>query len=99
MQSPMTNIGTNMACEKAWAGWPCDAEAEKLRGAVVDAPDDASRKLALEACTAPGRNAALSRARPVRPALCQARQCLGRAGAPVMLFWNIEKNIERRGDL
>ncbi|TBR15853.1 MAG: hypothetical protein EPO57_10390, partial [Chitinophagaceae bacterium] len=28
MQSPLTNIGTNMACERAWAGWPCDAEAE-----------------------------------------------------------------------
>jgi peptide/nickel transport system substrate-binding protein len=53
MQSPMTNIGTNMACEKAWAGWPCDAEAERLRGAVVDAPDDASRKLAQsKSCTA-----------------------------------------------
>ena len=25
MQSPMTNIGTNMGCARGWVGWRCDA--------------------------------------------------------------------------
>lgn len=93
MQSPLTNIGTNMACGKAWAGWPCDAEAEKLRGAVVDAPDDASRKLAMEAL-----HRRLAEMQPYR-VLGQFDQPYARRAnvsgvlkAPVMLFWNIEKN-------
>jgi peptide/nickel transport system substrate-binding protein len=92
MQSPMTNIGTNMACEKAWAGWPCDAEAERLRGAVVDAPDDASRKRAVEAL-----HRRLAEMQPYR-VLGQFDQPYARRvnvsgvlAAPVMLFWNVEK--------
>jgi len=92
MQSPLTNIGTNMACERAWSGWPCDAEAEKLRGAVVDAPDEASRKLAVEVL-----HKRLAEMQPYR-VLGQFDQPYARRtnissvlAAPVMLFWNIEK--------
>lgn len=92
MQSPLTNIGTNMACERAWAGWPCDAEAEKLRGAVVDAPDDAARLAAVEAL-----HRRLAEMQPYR-VLGQFDQPYARRdtisgvlAAPVMLFWNIEK--------
>lgn len=92
MQSPLTNIGTNMACERAWSGWPCDAEAETLRGAVVDAPDDASGKLAVEML-----HKRLAEMQPYR-VLGQFDQPYARrtnvAGvlqAPVMLFWNVEK--------
>jgi peptide/nickel transport system substrate-binding protein len=93
MQSPMTNIGTNMACEKAWAGWPCDAEAERLRGAVVDAPDDASRKLAIEIL-----HRRLAEVQPYRvlgqfdQPYARRANVTGVLSAPVMLFWNIEKN-------
>ncbi|POR46269.1 ABC transporter substrate-binding protein [Bosea psychrotolerans] len=93
MQSPMTNIGTNMACEKAWAGWPCDAEAERLRGAVVDAPDDASRKLAIEIL-----HRRLAEVQPYRvlgqfdQPYARRSNVTGVLNAPVMLFWNIEKN-------
>ncbi len=92
MQSPMTNIGTNMACERAWAGWPCDAEAERLRGAVVDATDDAARKNAVEAL-----HRRLAEMQPYR-VLGQFDQPYARRAnisavltAPVMLFWNVEK--------
>ncbi|QCI69171.1 ABC transporter substrate-binding protein [Phreatobacter stygius] len=92
MQSPMTNIGTNMACERAWAGWPCDAEAERLRGAVVDATDDTQRKNAVEAL-----HRRLAEMQPYR-VLGQFDQpyahrttISGVLIAPVMLFWNIEK--------
>lgn len=92
MQSPMTNIGTNMACEKAWAGWPCDAEAEKLRGAVVDAPDDAARKAAVEAL-----HRRLAEMQPYRvlgqfdQPYARRANVSGILAAPVMLFWNVEK--------
>jgi peptide/nickel transport system substrate-binding protein len=93
MQSPLTNIGTNMACEKAWSGWPCDAEAEKLRGAFVDAADEASRKLALEAL-----HKRLAEVQPYRvlgqydQPYAKRANISGVLAAPVMLFWNIEKN-------
>lgn len=92
MQSPLTNIGTNMACERAWAGWPCDAEAERLRSAVVDAADDVARKSAVEAL-----HLRLAEMQPYR-VLGQFDQPYARRetvngilAAPVMLFWNIEK--------
>lgn len=93
MQSPLTNIGTNMACEKAWAGWPCDAEAERLRGAVVDAPNDTARMAATEAL-----HRRLAEMQPYR-VLGQFDQPYARRdnirgvlAAPVMVFWNVEKN-------
>jgi len=92
MQSPLTNIGTNMACQRAWAGWPCDAEAEKLRGAFVDAPDDASRKIALEAL-----HKRLAEVQPYRvlgqfdQPYARRANVSGVLAAPVMLFWNVEK--------
>jgi len=92
MQSPITNIGTNMACDRAWSGWPCDAEAEKLRNAVVEAVDDESRRAATEAL-----HRRLAEVQPYR-VLGQYTQPYARRAnisgvlnAPVMVFWNIEK--------
>ena len=49
MFSPLTNFGVSMACGgKSWFGWPCDEESEKLQGAYLRAPDEASRRVALE---------------------------------------------------
>lgn len=93
MQSPMTNIGTNSACARAWVGWPCDEEAERLRAAVLDAPDDAGRRAATEAL-----HRRLAVTQPYR-VLGQFDQPYARRAnvsavlnAPVMVFWNVEKN-------
>jgi peptide/nickel transport system substrate-binding protein len=93
MQSPITNIGTNMGCDRGWAGWPCDEQAERLRAAVVDAPDDAARRAATEAL-----HRRLAEMQPYR-VLGQFDQPYARRSnisgvldAPVMLFWNVEKN-------
>lgn len=49
MFSPLTNFGVGMACGgKSWFGWPCDEETEKLHVAYARAPDEASRRAALE---------------------------------------------------
>ncbi|MFC7738853.1 ABC transporter substrate-binding protein [Roseomonas sp. GCM10028921] len=92
MQSPLTNIGTNMGCDRAWAGWPCDAEAERLRGAVVEAADEPARLAAVEAL-----HRRLAEVQPYR-VLGQFDQPYARRAsvsgvldAPVMLYWNIEK--------
>lgn len=92
MQSPITNIGTNMACARAWAGWPCDEEAERLRNAVAEARDEAGRMAATEAL-----HRRLAEMQPYR-VLGQYDQPYARRAnisgvleAPVMVFWNIEK--------
>ncbi len=40
MMDPLGHLGLRSNCEKAWFGWPCDAEIEKLRDqfAVADGP-------------------------------------------------------------
>jgi peptide/nickel transport system substrate-binding protein len=92
MQSPITNIGTNMACDRAWAGWPCDEEAERLRNAYVEAVGDEARQKALEAL-----HTRLTAVQPYR-LLGQFNQPYARRAnisgllpGSVMTFWNVEK--------
>ena len=48
MHHPLTNLGTNMSCDrKNFAGWPCDERAEELRQAFLDA-DEADKPTALD---------------------------------------------------
>jgi len=42
--NPVTSLFLNAACEKASAGWPCDARLEELRDAFAREPDAAKRK-------------------------------------------------------
>ncbi|UFN50596.1 ABC transporter substrate-binding protein [Roseomonas sp. OT10] len=92
MQSPATNLGTNMSCERAWVGWPCDAEAERLRAAAIDAPDAAARATAVEAL-----HRRLAEQQPYRLLGQYDQPYAHRANvtpvlqAPVMVFWNVEK--------
>jgi len=39
--NPATNAFASGGCEKAWFGWPCDAEMEKLRSAFIRETDPA----------------------------------------------------------
>ena len=42
--NPLTSLFLNAGCDKASAGWPCDAKLEELRDAYARAPDAAKRK-------------------------------------------------------
>jgi peptide/nickel transport system substrate-binding protein len=42
--NPIDSYVLNAGCGKAWFGWPCDAELERLRDAFVRAADDQERK-------------------------------------------------------
>jgi peptide/nickel transport system substrate-binding protein len=93
MQSPVTNIGTNMACGgKSWAGWPCDEQAEQLRKAVVDAVDEPARHAAIEAL-----HRRLAEVQPYRvlgqydQPYARRSNVTGVLSGPLLVFWNIEK--------
>ena len=43
-ESPATNHFSSGACEKAWFGWPCDPELERLRSAFTRESDPARQK-------------------------------------------------------
>ncbi len=93
MHHPLTNIGTNMACDgKNFAGWPCDEEAERLRQAFLDA-DGASRAAALEKL-----HLRLAETQPYRvlgqydqPVALRAN-VTGLLSSAVIVYWNIGKN-------
>ncbi len=42
--SPITHAGLSAACDKAWFGWPCDEEMERLRDAFATELDPEKRK-------------------------------------------------------
>ncbi|MCW5620591.1 MAG: ABC transporter substrate-binding protein [Burkholderiales bacterium] len=42
--NPLILQAVNASCDKAWFGWPCDAQIEKLRDAFGRAGDEAERK-------------------------------------------------------
>jgi peptide/nickel transport system substrate-binding protein len=92
MHSPLTNIGTNMVCTgRNFPGWPCDAEAERLRQAFLDA-DDAGRPAALEAL-----HRHLADVQPYivmgqyRQPVAMRSNLAGFVESPVIVYWNLEK--------
>ena len=92
MHSPLTNLGTNMACDRRnFPGWPCDEEAERLRQAVLDA-DEARRPAALDAL-----HRHLAEVQPYivmgqyRQPVALRKTVSGFLESPVIVYWNLEK--------
>jgi peptide/nickel transport system substrate-binding protein len=44
MMEPVSHLGIRSNCERAWFGWPCDAEIERLRAAFADAQDEETKR-------------------------------------------------------
>src|SRR3954452_20712909 len=44
LMDPLRSLPLRANCEKAWFGWPCDAEIERLRMQFADALTDTERK-------------------------------------------------------
>jgi peptide/nickel transport system substrate-binding protein len=89
---PLTYNFISANCEKAWFGWPCDAEITKLRQAFADEPDTARRreiveKIQLRAAENP-THAFLGQ---YVDASALRRNVTGAVPSPVPVFWNIEK--------
>jgi peptide/nickel transport system substrate-binding protein len=89
---PLTSSFIGATCDKAWFGWPCDAEITKLRDAFADEPDEAKRKeivekLQLRAAENP-THAVLGQ---YVNAMAIRKNIVGTVTSPVPVFWNIEK--------
>ena len=92
MHSPLTNIGTNMACNgRNFPGWPCDEAAETLRQAFLDA-DDADRPAALDAL-----HKHLATVQPYvvmgqyQQPVALRSTVTGFLESPVIAYWNLDK--------
>ena len=92
MHSPLTNIGTNMACNgRNFSGWPCDEDAERLRQAFLDAAE-VERPAALEVL-----HRHLAQVQPYvvmgqydQPVAMRSNVS-GFLESPVILYWNLDK--------
>jgi peptide/nickel transport system substrate-binding protein len=83
-------IGAN--CEKAWFGWPCDAEITKLRQAFADETDEAKRKEIVEKIQLrAAENPTHAFLGQYITAAGMRRNITGAVPSPVPVFWNIEK--------
>jgi peptide/nickel transport system substrate-binding protein len=83
-------IGAN--CEKAWFGWPCDAEITKLRQAFADETDEAKRKEIVEKIQLrAAENPTHAFLGQYITAAAMRRNITGAVPSPVPVFWNIEK--------
>jgi len=90
--SPISHAGAATSCEKAWFGWPCDEQAEKLRDAYARESDPAKQKALAEQLQ--------KRLYEVVPLVNYGQffapvayneKLRGVLISPVPLFWNIEK--------
>jgi len=83
-------IGAN--CDKAWFGWPCDAEITRLRQAFADEPDEAKRKEIVEKIQLrAAENPTHAFLGQYTAASAMRKNIIGAVPSPVPVFWNIEK--------
>jgi peptide/nickel transport system substrate-binding protein len=93
LMNPATNVFMTGACDKAWFGWPCDEELQKLRASFFVAATDAERKeiaMKLQARANEvvtfipmGQNFVVG---------ARSMKLDGIIGGPVSSFWNITKS-------
>ena len=91
--TPLTYAAINTSCEKAWFGWPCNAEIERLRVAWSREADATKRKAVLDQL-----HALLVEEAPIAPVgqrlvpMAWRKNVDGVVKAPVLVLWNISKN-------
>jgi peptide/nickel transport system substrate-binding protein len=90
--NPMTTAFLNAGCDKAWFGWPCDPQMERLRDQFAREADPAKQKTIAEAI----------QVRLIESpthvflgqwyaAIAMRKNVDGFTRAPVTVFWNVEK--------
>jgi peptide/nickel transport system substrate-binding protein len=89
--NPSITAFFNSGCDKAWFGWPCDPEMEKLRDQFARETDSAKQKAIAEAVQV--RATQMVTHIPLgqwnQPSLMR-RNIVGVLQAPVTVFWNME---------
>jgi len=92
LMDPLRSLPLRANCERAWFGWPCDAEIERLRAQFADALTDTDRKQIARALQ--------SRATQVAPYWPLGTLLISRAfrsdltgftNASVPVYWNVAR--------
>ena len=91
--NPVEHIAIGAGCDKAWFGWPCDAQIEKLRTEFGREPDPAKQKQlareiqerAFEVVTYVPLGTIF------QPVAYRGDRLTGLIKSPVPLFWNVTK--------
>ncbi len=91
--NPVEHMAIGAACDKAWFGWPCDEQIEKLRTEFGREPDPAKQKQlareiqerAFEVVTYVPLGTIFS------PVAYRGDRLTGLIKSPVPLFWNVTK--------
>jgi peptide/nickel transport system substrate-binding protein len=91
--SPLSNAATNGLCEKAWFGWSCDPELEKLRDQFARETDAAKRKGLADTIHARAFEVATHAplGEYVNP-LAARKNVSGFVTGPGNFYWNLKKN-------
>jgi peptide/nickel transport system substrate-binding protein len=90
--NPLTSLPIGTNCEKAWFGWPCDAEAEALRTKFAKEPDPAKQRQIAEQL-----QARLWEVIPFVPLgqysqpVPHRKNVTGLVKASMQVWWNIDK--------
>jgi len=81
----------NSACDKAWFGWPCDAEMERLRDQFAHETDPAKQKVIAEAVQVHATKMVpyIPLGQWNTPSLMR-KSLVGVVRAPAPVFWNME---------
>ena len=97
VMDPVSNAVIGAGClERAWFGWPCDAEIERLRDAFARESDADERKRLADAVQARAYEVVTHATfGQWRNPVAYRDHLRGLIRAPVQLFWNVESARER----
>ncbi|TCZ55394.1 ABC transporter substrate-binding protein [Roseicella aquatilis] len=91
-QNPLTNLYLASPCEGGLAGWPCDAELERLRRSWWEEPDAAKRRQILDAVQARAYQVLpYINAGQFRTLSAHRTNIEGLRPTTVPVFWGVEK--------
>jgi peptide/nickel transport system substrate-binding protein len=90
--SPLGNIGIAANCEKAWFGWPCSAEMEKVRDQIARAADlPEQQRQAVKLQELAYRDVPYVSIGQWQLPTAYRKSLSGVIVSPVPFFWNIKK--------
>jgi peptide/nickel transport system substrate-binding protein len=91
--NPIDNYGLGAGCDKAWFGWPCDPELERLRAAFANARDDRERKALAEQVQVRAMDIGtyVPLGEYVNPVAARRNVKGLLPGPQTMVLWNVEK--------
>ncbi len=92
LMSPATNVFMTGACDKAWFGWTCDEEMQKLRAAFFDAATEEERKTIATKLQARAQDVVPYVNGGQRKQMSSWRKNVkGIIDAPVPILWNVTR--------